>query len=283
MITDAHHHFFTKEQYSKIYKAYGSPDILKPLLKDFSPSDLKPLMDKIGVDQTILIQTETNLKHTFDLLKIAEKYPWVAGVVGWVDLKAPQVGQTLDSLESHSKFKGIRHPLELEPDSKWVMSDDVLRGLQELAKRGLIYDLLVGAPHLEVIPKLAKAVPDLSLVIEHFAKPDIKTGSFEEWGEMMGKAAQFPKVSCKLSGIMVLIPEEDWRHWEPLDLKLYVDKVIDLFGVERVMFGSDWPVCTLVGSYEQVFDAVLQCIKELSEDEQSKILSENANRIYKLL
>jgi L-fuconolactonase len=281
MITDTHHHFYTKEQYEEIYKVYGSPDALKPLLRDFSLQDIEPVFRKLGVTRTVLVQLENSLQHTGELLNKAETIAWIAGVIGWVDLKDPGVGTTLDGLLKKPKFKGIRHPLEHESDPEWITNDDVLSGLRELAKRNIVFDLLMGPRNWGLIPKVIEAVPDLSLVIEHFGKPNGQH-AFSEWARMMAVMAQHPRIYCKLSGIMVLIPEENWNNWNVALVKPYIEKTIEVFGVERVMFGSDWPVSTLVGSYEKQLETVQKCLIGLNAVEVSQIMDTNATRIYHL-
>jgi L-fuconolactonase len=283
MMIDSHHHFFTKDQYTKIYETYGSPDILKPLLNDFTPQDMKPLIDEVGVGDTILVQIGETLEHTYDMLSTADRYPWVSGVIGWVNLKDPALGATLDKLSLDQNFCGIRHPLEHESDPSWVLSETVIAGLREIEKRELVFDLLVGPRHWALLPELMSRLPDMSMVLEHFGRPDVKNTSFEDWERMMVKMSQYPNLVCKLSGIMVLIADENWGgNWEPGDFRQYIDRTIDLFGVDRVMFGSDWPVSTLVGSYEENIDAIQVCVSGLSDDEKVKIFSDNARRIYKI-
>jgi len=280
MIVDSHHHFFTKQQYTQVYEAYGCPDILKPLLKDFSPTDMRPLMDEVGIDKTVLIQMEETLEHTYNLLRIADAYPWVEAVVGWVDLKDSKLGKHLDALVDQPKFRGIRHPLEHEADPHWILDDQVLAGLRELAARNYVFDLLVGPRHWDFLPKIAQAAPELIMVIEHFGRPDVRSLSSNDWAQKMRKMAQYPNVYCKLSGIMVLIPDEKWDDWDPVDFKNHVEKTIELFGVDRVMYGSDWPVSTLVGSYRENLEAIQYCVAGMSSEEKSKIFVENARRVY---
>jgi len=274
-ITDAHQHFWKKE----LFATRKIPPEMGILVNDYQPEGLKPLMDEVGVHQTVLVQTHSSLRNTYEFLEIAEANDWIGGVVGWVDLADPRVGEVLDALQEHPKFKGIRHQWEDEPDPAWIMRDDVLRGLQELARRGIPYDLLAKPPNWEYIPKVAEAVPDLPLVIDHIAKPQIRVRQFDDWVLAMTKAVDFPQMFCKLSG---MITEADWHNWKLADLKPYVDTVIELFGVDRVMYGSDWPVCLLAGSYAQVFDALQECLANLSEGEKAMILGENARRFYRI-
>ena len=273
-IVDSHQHFWVKDLF-----ADRLPPEMSILLDDFKPEDLKPLLDEVGVQQTILVQTHSALENSHEFLEIAEANDWVSGVVGWVDLTDPAVGDTLDGLQAHPKFKGVRHQWEDEQDPAWIMRPEVLRGLRAVAKRGLRYDLLAKPPNWGYIPQVAEAVPDLSLVIDHIAKPRIHERQFDDWAVAMARAAEFPQMMCKVSG---MVTEADWHNWTPGDLRPYVEKVIELFGVERVMYGSDWPVCLLAGSYAQVFEALQECLSGLSESERAKVLGENARRFYEI-
>lgn len=274
-ITDAHQHFWTTESILEL----GLPPEYSSLARDFEPAELKPQMDEVGVQQTVLVQVNFSLKNTYDFLEIAQANDWVGGVVGWVDLVDPKVGDTLDELQTYPKLKGVRHQWEMEPDPAWILRDDVLRGLREVAKRGFTYDLVAKPYDWQYVPQIAEAVPDLPLVIDHIAKPQIRVKQFDDWATAMTRWAQIPRMMIKVSG---MITEADWRNWKPTDLKPYVEKAIELFGVDRVMYGSDWPVCTVAGSYAQVFEALLECLAGLTEAEKAKILGENARRFYGL-
>lgn len=274
-IVDAHQHFWKKE----LFTANPLPPEMHVLVEDYEPKDLKPLIDAVGVQQTVLVQTNSSLKNSYEFLEYADAYDWIGAVVGWADLTDPALGQVLDDLHKHPKFKGVRHQWEDEHDPAWIMRDDVLRGLREVAKRGLVYDLLAKAPNWDYIPLVAEAVPGLPLVVDHIAKPNIRARQFDDWAAAMAKAARFPQVMCKVSG---MITEADWHNWEPADLKPYVEKVIELFGVDRVMYGSDWPVCLLAGSYGRVFSALQECLISLTEAEKALVLGENARRFYGL-
>jgi L-fuconolactonase len=273
-ITDAHHHLWTQEE---ILRTNPRPEIAV-LINDYLPETLRPLLDEVGVDDTVLVQTAPHsMANTYQFLDYAEANDWIAAVVGWVDLTDPGVGDTLDELAERPKFKGVRHLWEMEPHPAWIVRDDVLRGLGELAKRSVPYDLLGREAHWPYISQVARAVPDLALVIDHIAKPNIRVGQFDEWSAAMSAAAEFPQMMCKLSG---MITEADPQHWTPSDLKPYVDRTIELFGLDRVMFGSDWPVCLLAGSYAQVFHALQECLEGLSETEKAKVMGQNARRFY---
>lgn len=272
MVTDAHQHFWKRE-----LMVGRVPPGMDALIADFQPEHLKPQMDALGVHQTVLVQTHSSIRNNEEFLAIAEIHDWVGAVVGWADLADPDVGRTLDDLAVHPKFKGVRHQWEDESDPRWIMRPEVLRGLREVAKCGLRYDLLAKPPNWSYLTQVAEAVPDLPLVIDHIAKPSIKTHQLDDWVDAMTRAAQVPNMMCKVSG---MITEADWHEWQASDLKPYVTHAIEVFGVDRVMWGSDWPVCILAGSYAQVFNALKYCIADLDEPDQAKILGENARRFY---
>ena len=275
-IIDAHQHFWKRET----LVALELPPERSILVNDYGPADLWPLLKQAGVQQTVLVQTQSSLRNTYEFLQIAEVNDWIGGVVGWVNLADPRVGDVLDALQEHPKFKGVRHQWEAEPAPAWPMRPDVLRGLRELAKRGIPYDLLVKPRHWPYISELAAAVPDLWLVIDHIGKPDIRQRQFDSWVIMMTGVVEFPRIMAKLSG---MITEADWHRWRSADLKPYVDRVIELLGVDRVMYGSDWPVCLLAGSYGQVFHAMEECVCDLSEGERGMVFGGNAMRFYGLV
>jgi L-fuconolactonase len=280
VITDAHQHFWTKDVITGLFEKLGVPlDSVEVLLRDFEPADLKPWLDRLGVSQTVVVQVNSTLENTRYFLERAEKNSWIGGVVGWVDLADPAIGETLDQLQ-HPKLVGFRHQWHDEANPAWNVRPDVLRGLKELARRGLRYDLLVKPREWKYILQVAEAVPDLPLVIDHIAKPNIAGRQFDDWAAAMRVAASIPRMHIKLSG---MVTEADPANWKPSDLKPYVEKLVELFGAGRVMFGSDWPVCLLAArSYEEVFNALQTCLAGLSEAEKVLVLGENARRFYGL-
>ena len=280
VITDAHQHFWTKDVIAGLFEKLGVPlDSVEVIVRDFEPADLKPWLDKLGISQTVVVQVNSTLENTRYFLERADRNDWIGGVVGWVDLADPAIGETLDQLQ-HPKLVGFRHQWHDEADPAWNVRPDVLRGLKELARRGLRYDLLVKPREWKYILQVAEAVPDLPLVIDHIAKPNIAAGQFDDWVAAMQVAASIPRMHIKLSG---MVTEADPANWKPSDLKPYVEKVLELFGAGRVMFGSDWPVCLLAArSYEEVFTALQTCLVGLSEAEKALVLGENARRFYGL-
>lgn len=274
MRIDAHHHFWQIGRYEYPWMPPG-PSVLR---SDYGPAELRPLLDARRIDRSVLVQTIGSLDECRWFLRLAQEHPWVAGVVGWVDLADEQVGRTLDDLRQ-LKLVGIRHNVHDEPDVDWLRRADVRRGLGEVARRDLAYDLLVRPQHLAVSLEIARRLPNLRLVVDHVAKPAIARRGWDDWAPGLAALAREPNVWCKLSG---MITEADWRTWQPADLRPYVDYVIERFGAGRVMFGSDWPVCLLAGSYAQVVDALADCVGGLSAPEQAAIFGENAARFYRL-
>jgi len=272
-IIDAHQHFWQ----AKVFDILRLPPEMEILKQEYTPEQLKPVLDEYGISRTVLVQTYSSMENTWDFLRIAESHHWVAAVVGWVDLADPTVGTVLDSLMQHPKFRGVRHQWHDEPDPEWILRPDVLRGLRELERRGIPFDLLPQQPQWHLIPHVAEAVPDLPMVIDHIGKPNIAARQFDDWARAMADAANSPRIMCKLSG---MVTEADWRLWTPADLKPYVEKVLELFGVERVMFGSDWPVCLLAASYPRVLNALRECLGALSTDELAMVMGGNAARFY---
>ena len=274
-ITDSHQHFWKRTIFDGLDLP---PEQAAVLVRDYQPQDLKPLLAAEGVTETVFVMdVPPALSTTHASLALAEANPWVAAVVGWADVTSPAVGEVLDELRQSLAFKGLRHQWETEADPGWIMRPDVLRGLREVARRNLTFDLLAKPPNWPYIAQVAAAIPDLRLVIDHIGKPDTRHGQFDDWADIMRQAAQFPQMMVKLSG---MITEADWKSWQPSDLRPYVTTLIRYFGVDRVMFGSDWPVCLLAGSYSQVLAALRECLCDLGAAEQSLVLGANARAFY---
>ena len=249
------------------------------LYQDYLPAQLKPILAANNVGKTVLVQASNCVAESRWLLELADNNDFIAGVVGWVDLKSDEVDRQLAELTHYPKFKGVRHLVESEPDDDWLIQPDVLHGLNRLAAFDVSYDLLVHTRHLKHVPIVADSCPELSLVIDHMAKPPIKTSEMTEWLSEMKNVAAIPKVRCKLSG---LVTEANWESWKVDDLRPYVDVALELFGPERMMFGSDHPVCLLAASYKRVLDAFQEILKGLSENERELIFAINASNFYRL-
>ncbi|MEX2114588.1 MAG: amidohydrolase family protein [Pirellulales bacterium] len=275
MRIDAHHHCWQLDRFNY---PWMTPD-LKPLLRNFGPGDLHPLLAIQRFDRSVLVQTISSLDETRWFLELAERHDWIAGVVGWVDLTDPTLDNTLDELQRHPKFVGVRHQVHDEPDPRWLVRDDVLGGLARLAGRAIPYDLLVRPQHLPAAIEVARRLPELSLVIDHVAKPAITSGGWDDWAAPFAELAAHPNVSCKLSG---MITEADWQRWQPSDLRPYLEHALDCFTPERLMFGSDWPVCLLAGSYAQVVAALEKNLAALPAAQQAAVFGGTAVRVYGL-
>ena len=270
MIIDAHHHFWDPSR--REYPWMG--DELASIRKPFGPGELRPLLEDNGVDSTILVQTVASLDETREFLETAASVDFIGGVVGWVDLTAADVAGTIASLVS-DLLVGIRHQVQDEPDPRWLLRDDVQRGINAVGEAGLVYDLLVRTRDLPAALDTVGRQRSVSFVIDHAAKPRIAGGSWDrEWEQRLAPFSDEANVACKLSG---LVTEANWKTWTVEDLEPYVQRVVGWFGAERCMFGSDWPVCLLAAEYDRVFDAIQQIV---GLDEH--IFGETARRVYGL-
>ena len=275
-IIDTHHHLwdFARYDYGWIEKGVGT------LGKNFLPPDLEATVTPCGVVGTVLVQTIHSFDETRWFCSLANENELIKGVVGWVDLTASDLTDRLDQLtDDTDKLVGIRHVTHDEPDDNWLLRPDVLSGLDTLQARRIPFDLLLRPRHLKHVPALAARFPDLPMVIDHIAKPLIKDQITDGWQQDIARAAEFPNIYCKLSG---MITEADHQNWQPQDLKPYIDHCIDVFGFDRLMYGSDWPVCLLAGTYARMLDALQTCIASHSDAEKKKLLAETAVRYYGL-
>ena len=279
MKIDAHHHFWNPEE--RDYYWMGGPD-LAPIRRPIGPDDMRPQLQAHQIDGTVIVQTVPDLGETEHFLDLAADIDFVKGVVGWVDLTAPDVGATLDEVLAGANghfLKGIRHQAHDEADKAWLARDDVISGIRECGTRGLVQDLLPKEPELPACIACVDALPEVQFVIDHIAKPRIATGELRPWLDLMTEIAKRPNVACKLSG---MITEADWSRWTIDDLRPYSDAVLRLFGPERVLFGSDWPVCLLAGEYGEVVEAAQDLTGHLSAAERRAVFGANAQRIYQL-
>jgi L-fuconolactonase len=277
-VIDAHHHLWdpARADYPWLTGAYA------PIRRRFGPEDLAPNLAAAGVDRTIVVQTRSSLDETRELLATAAASPFIAGVVGWVDLTDPGVAGTIAELRAGPAGRllvGLRHQVHDEPDPEWLLRPDVGRGLAAVADAGLVYDFLVRPRELPAALAVARRWPAARFVIDHLAKPRIASGALEPWAGLVAGFGPLDHVAIKLSG---LVTEADWQAWGVDDLRPFVDHALDVFGPERLVFGSDWPVCLVAASYGQVADAARVLIAGLSVTEQSAILGGTPGRIYGL-
>jgi L-fuconolactonase len=276
---DAHHHFWDPTRTSYPWMAGAALD---PIRKPFGPDDLAPELAAQDIVGTVLVQTISSLDETREFLDLAAHSDFIRGVVGWVDLTSDAVGDDLDALRDvpgGDRLVGIRHQVHDEIDPDWLRREDVRRGLAAVQARGLRYDLLVRTRELPAAADTVRAIPDLQFVLDHIAKPRIADGDDVAWRDRMPAVAALPNVAVKLSG---MVTEADWATWTPADLRPFVESVVDWFGVERLMFGSDWPVCLLASSYAGVVEGLRQVLGQLSDDDEARIFGSNAVQVYDL-
>ncbi|MEV5610712.1 amidohydrolase family protein [Streptomyces sp. NPDC052225] len=272
-IVDAHHHVWDLSVRDQDW--ITGPE-LAPIRRDFTLDDLAPDARAAGVTATVLVQTVTVAEETPEFLALAGRSDLVAAVVGWTDLTRPDVSDTLAALRrlpGGEHLVGIRHQVQGEPDPRWLLRPDVRRGLTAVADAGLVYDLVVLPHQLPACAEAAARHPELTFVLDHVGKPPIATGERDPWSAHIRALAALPNTVCKLSG---MVTEADWRHWSADTLRPYADTVLDAFGPERLMFGSDWPVCTLAATYGQVLDTAVELVGGLDPD----VFAGTARRVY---
>jgi L-fuconolactonase len=273
MRIDAHQHFWDLERFPYSWM----PPPPSKLRRNYLPEHLEPILRRNRFDGSIAVQATTEPGEAAWLLDLASEHDWILGVVAWVDLTDPALGKTLDRLQRFSKFSGVRHPAHDEPDVNWLVRTDVLAGLAELARRGLPFDLLLFPQHVPHVPRIAERVPELRMVIDHIAKPRIAERRIEAWAQDLERAAACPRVYAKLSG---MITEADPQHWKSSDLAPFVGHALSTFGPDRLMFGSDWPVCLQAGTWKEVLAAFTQALGPATVEIRSKLLGETAERFY---
>lgn len=275
MRIDAHQHFWIYEPSRHSWIS----DQMSVLKRDFLPGDLLPELAANGFDGSIAVQADQSEEETRFLLDLAEHQPALFGVVGWIDLTAPDIEERLASFLRFEKLCGFRHIVQSEPDDQFMLRADFRRGIRALSGFDFSYDILVYPRHLPAAIELAASLPDQRFVLDHLAKPGIKTRMFEPWAKHIRELASCPNVFCKLSG---MVTEADWTVWKPDDFRTYLDVAFECFGTDRLMFGSDWPVCLLAGTYGQVRQIVAEFVGNRSASEQEKIFGANAARFYSL-
>jgi L-fuconolactonase len=278
-IVDAHHHVWDLSVRDQDW--ITGPE-LQPLRRNFTLADLEPETRAAGVGRTVLVQTITVPEETPEFLSLAAETELIGGVVGWTDLTRPDVADELArlaELPGGSYLRGIRHQVQGEPDPEWLLRPDVRRGLTAVAAAGLVYDLVVLPQQLPACVKAAEGHPELTFVLDHLGKPPIASGELEPWAARVRELAALPNTVCKLSG---LVTEADPESWTVRDLAPYAETVLEAFGPSRLMFGSDWPVCTLAATYAQVLGAAEELAAELSHSERVEVFSGTARRVYAL-
>ncbi len=274
---DAHHHFWriARGDYDWLTPGMGAP-----LYRDYTPDDLAPHLHAAGIAHTVVVQAAATEAETAFLLDLAARTPFVAGVVGWLDMEDPAFGTKLDALMRRPKFVGLRPMLQDLEDDAYITRPAVLANLGTLARRNVPFDILVHPRHLRHVAAMLDHVPDLRAVVDHIAKPAIASGAFEGWAADLAAVAVCPGVHCKLSG---MVTEAHHRDWTPADLKPYVDHALTVFGPARSMFGSDWPVCLQAAPYARVVATLRELLDtSLTQTERDEIFGANAARFYNL-
>ncbi len=272
---DAHQHFwhYTPQTYPWI------TEDLALLKRDYLPADLQPLLQASGLGGCVAVQASQTVAETEFLLKLAEAHDFIKGVVGWIDLQDYNIKHTLQKWAERPKLCGFRHIVHDEPDDAFLLRPEFIRGVKALQTFDLTYDILIFEKHLPAALSFVSYLPDSKLVVDHLAKPKIAKHELSPWQENIRSLAQYPNVYCKISG---MVTEADWQHWKEEDFIPYLDTVVEAFGADRLMIGSDWPVCRLAGEYETVMGLAMNYFKSFSAAEQEKVFGGNAIRFYNL-
>jgi L-fuconolactonase len=275
MRLDSHHHFWIYHDSEYGWIGEG----METIRRDFTPSDLEPLLRKNGFDGSILVQVRQSLEETESFLRIADDNEFVRGVVGWVDLRSARVRSELERFSEHPRFVGVRHVVQDEPDERFLLREDFLRGVAVLKDSDLAYDILVYHRHLPAVLEFVARFPEQRLVLDHIGKPAIARGELEPWASAIRKLGRFENLYCKLSG---MVTEAAWKGWKRADFLPYLDVVLEAFGPGRLLIGSDRPFCLLAATYDEVIEIVKDFIEPLSSSEKEAILGRNAAALYGL-
>jgi len=273
MRLDSHVHFW---RYNDAEYAWID-ETMAALRRDFMPDDALAVMQSAGMDACVAVQVRQTVEETRWMLQLADRYPFIAGVVGWLDLRSADVAAQIESV-AHPKLVGVRHIVQAEADD-FLFNEPFRRGVECVARHGLAYDILIYARQMPAAISFARAVPEARLVLDHLGKPDIRHGGFDGWRRDLDRLAALPHVYGKLSG---LVTEAEWGRWTNEDLRRYVNAALDAFGADRLMIGSDWPVCTVAAKYDQVIEIVGGAIDERSRSEQDSIFGGTARRFWRL-
>lgn len=272
---DAHQHFWSYNPRDYVWMTEAM-DVLR---RDFLPDHLEPLLAEAGMEASVAVQARQMIEETEWLLELAERHPFVLGVVGWVDFASSELEAQLERYGTHPLLKGVRELIHDMADTDYATSEGHVRAIAQLERFDLTYDLLLRPPHLRPAMALVDRFPNQPFVVDHIAKPDIGSGVTYPWARDLRALAERPNVLCKLSG---MVTECDWSRWSATQIRPYLEIVLDAFGSDRVMIGSDWPVCTLAGDYAAVIGVVAEFASSLSEAERERILGGNCARFYDL-
>jgi L-fuconolactonase len=275
MRIDAHQHFW---RYNPVDYAWID-ESMAAIQRDFLPADLAPVLQQHGFDGCVVVQTEQTEESNQTLVDWASANPFIKGVVGWTDLTAPNIKDALSAYKKHKTVKGFRHVLQGEKDRAIMLRDDFKRGIAALGDAGFTYDILIYLDQLPFIETFVQEFPEQRFIIDHLAKPYIKRGEVDEWKGHMQKIGTFQNVYCKVSG---MVTEASWQAWKKEDFWPYLDAVVAAFGTERLVYGSDWPVCLVAASYGAMLGIVEDYFSSFSADEKEAIFGGNAVRFYQL-
>ena len=275
MKLDSHQHFwkYSPQQHNWI------DDSMVSLKRDFLPNDLEPHLVENKIEACMVVQADQSEKETEFLLELATQYEFIKGVVGWVDLRAKNVEERLQFYSQNQYFKGVRHIVQSEKQD-FLLDPAFQNGIEKLGNLNLTYDLLIYSHQIEAAIKLVSQFPNQKFVLDHLAKPNIKNGKIEPWKNQIQRLAQFSNVSCKISG---MVTEADHAQWKPSDFIPYLDIVFDAFGENRILFGSDWPVCLLAASYQEVYQLITDYTANFSLEQRDKLFGANAKRFYNII
>jgi len=279
VIVDAHHHLWDPAAASYPWMA---GEAMRPIRRPFTVGDLEEVAGANDIHRTVLVQARPDLDESIDLLALAGRHDIVAGVVGWVDLTAPDAAGQIERLRSSpggDRLVGVRPMAQFEADDRWLLRADVARGLDAVTRAGITFDLLVTARELPAAVEVVRANPATTFVLDHIAKPPIATGDLARWAAELTPLGELENVSCKVSG---LVTEAAWGSWSADDLRSPVRTALDVFGEDRLIFGSDWPVCLLAASYGQVLAAARACLSGLTASARDGVFGANARRAYRL-
>lgn len=275
MKIDAHQHFW---QYDSERYGWISEE-MRRIRRDFMPEDLQPVLAANGMDGAVLVQVHQEEAENVFFLSLAARHSFIKGIVGWVDFQADDIDERLDYWSSFPALKGFRHIVQAEADEDFLLQKNFRRGIEALSKTRFAYDILVVYSQLPAVVKFVQQHPNQHFVLDHLGKPDIKNDLLEPWATHIRALGQFENVCCKISG---MVTEADWQNWSPEDFKPYLDTATEAFGTERLIFGSDWPVCLVAGEYEEVKSLANNYFASFSEAEQVAIFGGNAARFYQL-
>lgn len=275
MRIDSHQHYW---YYDPVKDAWIT-DAMGIIKRDFLPEDIAPELRENNIDGVVAVQADQSERETLFLLELAEKHDFIKGVVGWVDFRAPNIGDRLDYFSGFDLVKGFRHIVQSEPQDDFLLRDDFCHGISLLRDFGYTYDILIYPKHIKYAEAFVKRFPDQKFIIDHLAKPFIRDGRVDEWRKSLQVFASLEHVYCKMAG---LVTEADWQHWKMEDFRVYVDTVLEIFGPDRLIFGSDWPVCLVGADYGQVCRILEENTQGLSLVEQEKLWGGNARSFYNL-